>query len=244
MSIHNPQFLNQGEAALVVEFGDSVDPIINEKVLFLEAALNSINLIGLEETTPSYRSLLIYYEPLVLKRTLLIEIIEEILAKLDNPPPLISGRTWTIPCCYDLSLAEDLNEVAQILSLPEEDISSLHTQPKYRVYMYGFAPGWCYLGGLLQDLSLPRRLTPRAPTPEGAVMIGGGLSLIATHPMPTGWYVIGRTPERLFRLDRDPPFLLAPGDTILFEKITLKTFYDLERCVKNGEIIAKMTDFK
>lgn len=242
MTAHKPRFLNQGEAALVIEFGDSVDPTINAKVLFLEAELNSKNLIGLEETTPSYRSLLVCYEPLTLKRALLIAIIEEILAKLDNPPPILSGRTWTIPCCYEVPLAEDLTEVAQILSLPEADISSLHTQPAYRVYMYGFAPGWCYLGGLLQGLSLSRRLTPRAPTPDGAVMIGGGLSLIATHPMPTGWYVIGRTPERLFSLDRAPPFLLAPGDTVLFEKITLATFFDLERRVKNGETIIKMTD--
>lgn len=242
MSAHKPRFLDQGEAALVVEFGDSVDPTINAKVLFLEAELNSKNLIGLEETTPSYRSLLICYEPLALKRTLLIEIIEKILTKLDNLPPILAGRTWTIPCCYDVLLAEDLTEVAQTLSLPEEDISSLHAQPTYRVYMYGFAPGWCYLGGLPQGLSLPRRLTPRAPTPNGAVMIGGGLSLIATHPMPTGWYVIGRTPECLFSLNRDPPFLLAPGDTVIFEKISLITFFDLERRVKNGEIIAKMTD--
>jgi inhibitor of KinA len=242
MITFTPRFLDQGEATLVVEFGDSVDPEINAKVLFLDVELNSKKVSGLQETTPSYRSLLICYEPLELKRALLIEIIEEILSKLNNLPPMLSGRVWTIPCCYDGSFAEDLTEAAQALSLPKEDISRLHTQPSYRVYMYGFAPGWCYLGGLPQALSLPRRLTPRSPTPNGAIMIGGGLSLIGTHPMPTGWYVIGRTPERLFSINRDPPFLLSPGDTVLFEKITLARFFDLECRVMNGEIIAKMTD--
>lgn len=99
MTAHKPRFLNQGEAALVIEFGDSVDPTINAKVLFLEAELNSKNLIGLEEITPSYRSLLVCYEPLTLKRALLIAIIEEILAKLDNPPPIFQvepGRSHVV----------------------------------------------------------------------------------------------------------------------------------------------------
>jgi allophanate hydrolase subunit 1 len=75
--------------------------------------------------------------------------------------------------------------------------------------MYGFAPGWCYLGGLPQALAIPRRVSPRGPTPAGATLIGGALSLIAANPMPTGWYVVGRTPERMFALNRTLLFCRA-----------------------------------
>jgi allophanate hydrolase subunit 1 len=105
--------------------------------------------------------------------------------------------------------------------------------------MYGFAPGWCYLGGLPGALAIPRRASPRGPTPQGAVLIGGGLSLIATNPMPTGWYVAGRTPERLFALGRDPPFLIDPGDAISFEPIDRARFETLGARAAKGEIVAR-----
>ena len=102
-----------------------------------------------------------------------------------------------------------------------------------------FAPGWCYLGGLPASLALPRRASPRGPTPPGAMLIGGGLSLIAANPMPTGWYVIGRTPERLFALEREPPALIEPGDAVRFEPIDMATFFALEGRAARGEIVAR-----
>ncbi len=107
--------------------------------------------------------------------------------------------------------------------------------------MYGFAPGWCYLGGLPGELAVARRAAPRGPTPQGAVLIGGGLALIGTNPMPTGWYVIARTPERLFDVKRDPPFLIEPGDAVRFEPIDAATFSQLEARASAGEIVARRT---
>lgn len=109
MIANTPRFLDQGEATLVVEFGDSVDPEINAKVLFLDVELNSKKVSGLQETTPSYRSLLICYEPLELKRALLIEIIEEILSKLNNFPQCFqaaSGRYRAVMTAHSLKISQ------------------------------------------------------------------------------------------------------------------------------------------
>ena len=114
----------------------------------------------------------------------------------------------------------------------------LHAGAEYRAYMYGFAPGWCYLGGLPSELALPRRATPRAPTPPGAVLIGGGLALVASNPMPTGWYVVGRTPERLFSPSREPPLFISPGDFLRFEPVDLESFRALEARAAKGERLA------
>lgn len=126
-----------------------------------------------------------------------------------------------------------------MLSLAPERLAALHAGGDYRVYMYGFAPGWCYLGGLPDRLALPRRASPRGPTPQGAVLIGGGLSLIATNPMPTGWYVIGRTPERLFAIERNPPTLIEPGDALSFEAIDAETFRALDTRAARGDVLAR-----
>lgn len=233
----SPRFLDAGEAALVVEFGTTVDPAINDRVLALDAALRDHPPAGLCETVPTYRSLMIHYDPLVLPRAGLVEAIERIAA--GNLAAPRAGRAWAVPCCYDPALGEDIAEVAQIAGLSVERVAALHRAAEYRVYMYGFAPGFAYLGGLPQELAVPRRARPRPPHPQSAVMIGGGLAAVATFPMPTGWYVLACTPERLFSENREPTFLIEPGDTLRFEAIDAATFADLDRRAATGEIVAR-----
>lgn len=231
-----PRYLDAGEAALVVEFGDSVDATINARVLALDAAVRAAAPDGVVETVPTYRSLMVHYEPLTLPRTALVAHIEALEASA--PVETRPLAQWAIPCCYDPPFGEDMEAAARALALTPARLSALHAGALYRVYMYGFAPGWCYLGGLPAPLAVPRRATPRGPTPRGAVLIGGGLTLIGADPMPTGWYVVGRTPERLFALERDPPFFVDVGDAIRFEPVDPKTFGRLEERAARGEIVA------
>ncbi|GLK69657.1 5-oxoprolinase subunit B family protein [Hansschlegelia plantiphila] len=233
-----PRFLDAGEAALVVEFGEIVDPAISDRVLALDAALSADPPDGLLELVPTYRSLMIHYDPLVIDREALVARAGEAAARAsDGARP--SVRAWLMPCCYDAELAEDLGEVAEALGLPAEEVVTRHAGADYRVAMYGFAPGFAYLGGLPETLAVPRRRTPRPPHPTGAVMVGGGLAAIATFPMPTGWHVVGRTPERLYAPERAEAFLLAPGDALRFEPVDVATFRALERRAATGEIVAQ-----
>ena len=57
--------------------------------------------------------------------------------------------------------------------------------------------------------------------------------------MPTGWYVIGLTPERLYAAERKDAFLIQAGDLVRFEPIDLATFEDLAQRVASGEIVAR-----
>lgn len=237
MPYDSPRYLDCGEAALSVEFGDAVDPAIHARVLALDAALQHAPPAGLRETTPSYRALLIHYEPLDMSRAELVAHIESL--EVAGVMPTAPRARWALPCCYDPSCGEDIAEAAAALSLSVESLSAAHAGAGFRAYMYGFAPGWLYLGGLPSALAVPRRATPRGPTPQGAVLIGGGLSLIATNPMPTGWYVVGRTPERLFDATRAPPCRIAPGDAVSFESVDAATFAALDARAAAGESLAR-----
>lgn len=240
MKYETPRFLDCGEAALSVEFGDCVDAAINARVLALDECLRAAPPRGLRETTPTYRALLLRYEPLEISRDALIAAIEALLACAGVAATLSRpAARWTIPCCYDPKFAEDIEEAAALLGRAAPSLAQSHAGADYRVYMYGFAPGWCYLGGLPRTLAIPRRASPRGPTPQGAMLIGGALALIAANPMPTGWYVIGRTPERMFAQRRDPPFLAAPGDAVRFEPIDAGTFLALDARAAAGEIVAR-----
>ena len=231
------RFLDAGEAALVVEVGGDVDPRVNDRVLALDAALAALALDGVRETVPTYRSLMVHYDPLVLTRRALIEAIEGIEAVPIKPRA--SATLWTIPCCYDAAMGEDLAEVAAMTGLTVDGVIALHTGATYRVYMYGFAPGFCYLGGVPKELAVSRRATPRPPHPPNTVLLGGGLTLVATFAMPTGWWIMGRTPERMFAPGRDSVFLVGLGDALRFEAVDLATFTVLDARAAAGEIVAK-----
>jgi len=232
-----PLFLDAGEAALVVEFGRSVDPAISDRVLALDAALAADPPEGLRELVPTYRSLMIHYDPLRLDRARLVALGEDRLA-----PTLVASRAaahWTVPCCYDLPHGEDLAEMAALIGLTATEAAAIHASADYRIYMYGFSPGFTYLGGLPEAIAISRRIRPRAPHGSKAVLVGGGLSAIASFSMPTGWYVVGRTPERLYAPERANAFLFEPGDSLRFEPVDLATFALLDARAEAGEIVAR-----
>ena len=231
------RFLNAGETALVVEFGDTVDPLIHDRVLALDAALRANPPVGTREFVPTYRSLMIHYDPLQIDRAALIGFVDKVMAA--PAAHRAKPTTWVIPCCYDPVLGEDIDEAAQLLNIARDYFIAEQTKATYRVYMYGFAPGYIYLGGLPRTLAISRRPAPRPPHPPGSVLIGGGLCGVATFSMPTGWYVIGRTPERLYAGERTEAFLVQAGDSLRFEAIDVATFDALEQRVAGGEIVAR-----
>jgi inhibitor of KinA len=231
-----PRFLPAGESALVAEFGATINPEIHDCVLALDEAIRKADLEGITETVPTYRSLMIHFDP----RRLTLEALIDAVANLPCAAPSQSPRRrWHIPACYDAPHGEDLAEAAALLGLPRERVVSLHLGAIYRVYMYGFAPGWTFLGGLARELALPRRAVLRAPVPEGSLLIAGGQALIASCAMPTGWYGLGRTPVKMFNPARAAVFLANVGDEICFERIDPEAFGALSVQAEAGEPVAQ-----
>ncbi len=237
-AIPPPRYLDAGETALVVEFGTSIDEAINDRVLALDAAMASRATAGVIELVPTYRSLMIHYDPLRLSRQALVSVVD---AALSDPLQAASAkRLWTVPACYDAAFSDDLAFVATTVGLSPEAVVTAHASARYRVFMYGFAPGFAYLGGLPPALKLPRRTSPRDRLPVGSLTIAAGQALISTVAMPSGWHILGRTPELLFVPSRDPAFLVAVGDVITFERIDRAAFDDLSRRAAQGEIVSRV----
>ena len=232
-----PLYLAAGESALVVEFGATIDPNIHDCVLALDAAVQRANIDGVTETVPTYRSLMIHFEP----RRVSAETLIAALASLDATakPERTRVHRWHIPACYDPPHDEDITEVAAFLNMPRAKIIDLHQGARYRVYMYGFAPGFIFLGGLPPELTIPRRAVPRAPAPPGSLLIAAGQALITSCAMPTGWYAIGRTPVKVFDPKRTQIFLAGIGDEICFERIDGDTFDALSLAAEAGEFCVR-----
>ena len=209
------RFLPAGDAALVVELGDTIDPAVNRRVHALAHALAEMAVPGLGEAVPTYRSLLVHYDPLILSYPQAQEIATDALARgVDRPPP--EPRTVEIPTVYGGEYGPDIAYVADYHGLAVEEVVRLHTGATYTVYMVGFTPGFPYLGGLPPELATPRLATPRTAVPAGAVGIAGPQTGIYPLASPGGWRIVGRTPAVLFDPHRDPPALLRPGDRVRF----------------------------
>ena len=221
-----PRFVPVGDHALLVEFGDAITVALNQAVVRLDRALMDAKPCGLIETVPSYRSLLIEYEPAIMPLADLIERVQALLRGKAGGRSQ-AGRHLVVPIAYDDSHDQDLAEASSLLGLEPHALIDAHLAAEYRVYMIGFMPGFAYLGGLPARLHLPRRAVVRPHAPAGSVMIGGMQAAIAALPLRTGWYVIGRTPARGFDKARAEPFLFRSGDTVRFRRIDADGFASL-----------------
>jgi KipI family sensor histidine kinase inhibitor len=223
-----PRFAPVGDAALTVEFGDTVAPELNEQVIALDTALAAAELDGIVETVPSYRSLLVCYEPLEISYHKLVVELRHLLER-GLPERMRRSTVWHVPVLYEPPYCIDLPEVAWRSGLTEEQVVGLHSSAEYIVYTIGYAPGMPYLGGVPAALHLSRRETPRPRIEAGAVMIGGAQGCIVPTTVPSAWYQLGATPLRPFDLSRSDPFLFRPGDRIRFRRVGSAEFDDLSR---------------
>jgi KipI family sensor histidine kinase inhibitor len=210
-----PRVLAVGDAAACVELGDAIDPALSARVLALGRALAAEPLPGQIETVPTYRSLLVFFEPgradwPVLRDHLLGR------AATAGAQPGEPGALHTVPTRYGGEDGPDLASVAQRLGIGEDDLVRLHGASEYTALMLGFMPGFAYLGNLDQRLETPRLSTPRVRVPAGSVAIAARQTGIYPSVSPGGWNLIGRASRRLFDPLRDPPALILPGDRVRF----------------------------
>lgn len=231
-----PRFLPAGDGAVVVEFGSVVDETLSERVMAVDARIAEAAIDGIVETVPTYRSLLVVHDPLVIRARRLIPRLAELAAEAGAATT--AGRRWVIPVCYGGNYGEDLEWVARTHGMTPDDVVTLHSEAVYRVYMIGFTPGFTYLGGLPEKLHTPRRETPRTLVPAGSVAIGGQQAAVFSVASPSGWHMLGRTPVRTFDVRRDDPFLVGPGDRVRFSPITAAEFDALAARAEAGDIVA------
>ena len=229
-----PRFFDVGDTAISVEFGTDITVAANDAVVALDNAVTAAEIEGVVETVPSFRSLLVIYEPELIGRAKLTKQIRALLAQASNAW-VSPGRRWSIPVTYEQPFGEDLAEVADLLGLSQQDVVAAHTGAELRVYMLGFQPGLPNLGGLPECLHVSRRVTPRAPVPGGSCMIGGIQGAIMPRPTPSGFYLLGRTPVRLFDTRRPERVLLRAGDVIRFRAISCDEYARLDE-------LAEITD--
>lgn len=219
------EFLPCGDAGLSVQFGDRIDRSLNERVIRIKAGVDEARIAGVIETVPTYRALMIHYDPLQTSQASLIDALGPLLHQdYDNP---LRATRWRIPACYEPEFALDLKEVAEWAGMTTEQVIEIHTSVVHYVYMLGFAPGQPHMGDLPDALAIPRRRDPRPRIDKGSIVTATGLTIIYPVANACGWHIIGRSPISVFDPGQVPPALLNPGDTVEFFPISAAEFQDI-----------------
>ena len=220
------RFLLAGDSAVAVEFGNEISPAVNARVRALHLALEGCGIPGIVETVPTYRSLMIHYDPGVLPYRELLKRLNEVLGQLSGialPP----SSVLEIPVLYGGEWGPDLDFVASYNHKTPEEVVKIHTSAQYLIYMLGFTPGFTYLGGMSQEIAAPRLKQPRVKIPAGSVGIAGSQTGVYPVDSPGGWQLIGKTPVRMYDPNRPEPILPRAGEYIKFRSITRAEFDDI-----------------
>ncbi|AGT08539.1 5-oxoprolinase subunit PxpB [Paracoccus aminophilus] len=232
-----PRFLPAADGALVVELGAEIDAAVNAQIIALATAVERAAVPGITEIVPTYRSLLLRYEPRLIRGVALETLLRGMLDDLPEGEGV--GRRWSIPVVYGGAVGQDLDEMARMKQMTVQQVIQLHAAADYRVFMVGFAPGFAYLGGLDKALHTPRLAKPRQYVPAGGIGIGGQQASVNSVAGPSGWRFIGWTPVRVFDPTRAEPFLLRAGDRLRFAPIDAATGESLAARDRAGEQIIR-----
>jgi inhibitor of KinA len=228
-----PRYLVAGESALVVELGDEIDPEINRRVRELFLAVETAGLPGVRDLLPTYRSLLVSYDP---RQTTFDALVARLRAiEADRTGAAIPApRVVEIPTAYGGAFGADIGFVAEHNGLSQAEVVAIHSGRDYLVYMMGFSPGFPYLGGMSERIAAPRLETPRTVIPAGSVGIAQQQTGVYPVESPGGWQLIGRTPVPLFDPSRVPPVVVEAGDWIRFVPIEPQEYSAIERAIQAG----------
>jgi inhibitor of KinA len=235
-----PRFLPCGDLALSVELGDDINREVNARVLAFEYLIQQRRVSGVTETVPSYRSLLVYYDPLVVGWGALTKSLHALWREA-RPEVLPPARIVEVPCCYGGDLGFELEAAAEKIGLPADEVARLHADADYYVYFVGFTPGLPYMTGMPDRIFIPRLVQPRLKTPPGSVSIGGIQCCIYPVESPGGFWVVGRTPLRLYDPESADPILLRAGDQVRFTMITRPEYDAIAAAVADGTYAPRVT---
>lgn len=233
------RFLKAGDSSLIIELGNEISPIINYNLKKITDYLDSLKHPAIKDLLPTYRSVIVYYDPLLITFEKLKDIVEKNCKIDDTNVDSMKKFIVEIPVLYGGEYGPDIENIATHNNLSIEEVIKVHTSGEYLVYMLGFTPGFPYLGGMDKRIATPRLKTPRTKIPGGSVGIAGEQTGVYPIESPGGWQLLGRTPLNFFDPNNEKPFLINAGEYIKFVQISEEEYHKIIEQLKNKTYVVK-----
>lgn len=227
------QYLVTGDSGLTIEMGKVISEETNQRIRAMVTAIEEATLEGVEELVPTYCTILVIYNPVIIGYSELKEKLMKLEGTLEKKS-FQKPEVVHIPTFYGGSAGMDIEFVAAHNGLMVEDVIRLHSEAYYLVYMLGFTPGFPYLGGMTPSIATPRLEVPREKISAGSVGIAGNQTGIYPFESPGGWQIIGKTPLNLFNVYEKPYSLLQSGQYVKFDPIDEAAYHQILEEIQLG----------
>ena len=232
--MENIKIVAAGDSSLLIEFGSEINEEINRKITTIVQLMRDQQIEGVVDMIPAFCSLLINYDPRIVSYEKMRKRMQA-LVRMDLKGGAGRKRVFEIPVCYGGQYGPDMETIAGHAGLSEEEVIRIHSSRDYLIYMLGFLPGFCYLGGLDERIHTPRLANPRVKISAGSVGIGGSQTGIYPLDSPGGWQLMGMTPVRTYDPERERPILLEAGDYIRFIPVEEEEYLRIKGAVDRNE---------
>ena len=217
-----------GDSALLLELEIVVDPDVNARAIGIAAALRRQAISGVRDVVSTFHSVAVFFDPLSTDVSAVGVALHQASDALSSgvvasglSRKLRAGRTIEVPVAYGGEFGPDLDAVAAFAGCSAQAVIDRHASRTYRVYMFGFLPGFAYMASVDDSIAAPRRSSPRARVPAGSVGIAGLQTGVYPFESPGGWQIIGRTLLEVFDANQTPAAMFAPGDQVRFIQTTI-----------------------
>lgn len=216
-----PTVSTLGFDGMIVSFADQLCEPANRAALAFRAAVDAAKLPGVLESSTSLVSTYLRFDPLICDHETLRAELAALISQQDwFAAPLPKGRRlWRVPTVYGGDAAHQLPEAAAAAGLSVEDAITSLSQARVRVQTVGFVAGLPYLGELPEAWDIPRQTELTAQVPTGGLCVAIRQLVLFPVATPTGWRQVGQTAIELFDPAGAEPFVLRPGDEVLFPSV-------------------------
>lgn len=231
--MQNIRILTAGDSSLLIEFGNEISPEINRRIAAVVELMREQHIEGVVDVIPAFCSLLVNYDPRVAGYEKMKKRLES-LVRVDIKVGQTKRKIFEIPVLYGGEYGPDLASIADHAGISEDEEVLIHSSKDYLIYMLGFLPGFCYLGGLDERIHTPRLSNPRLRIRAGSVGIGGSQTGIYPLDSPGGWQLMGMTPIKTYDPEREIPILVEAGNYIRFVPIDEEQYKRIQAQVAEG----------
>lgn len=232
--MQNIRIVAAGDSSILIEFGNEINEEINRKITTIVQLMHAQQIEGVVDMIPAFCSLLVNYDPRIVSYEKMRKRLKE-LVRMDVKSGAQRRRVFEIPVCYGGEYGPDMENIAGHAGLTEEEVIKIHSSRDYLIYMLGFLPGFCYLGGLDERIHTPRLANPRKKISAGSVGIGGSQTGIYPLDSPGGWQLMGMTPVKTYDPEREVPILVEAGDYIRFVPIDEAEYQRIKELAERDE---------